>query len=244
MTEVLALVGACGGSGTTRLSVELAAALARAGQSVTVLDAALDTQGLARYAPGRLDPDLSAVLTGEADLGDALVEVWPDLSGTVQLAPVHAPFERMARAKTTAAAEQFETVVGRVDSDVVLLDVPPVGDNVAVAAVTAAEARLIVAPDETRGTDHVPQIRGRLVDVGATADGVVATWVAGETPSQLRDATAAIPAGDPDVTKPSAVTTETPLAVAVSALATERFDCDATIEPEDEGLLARYVPSG
>jgi MinD-like ATPase involved in chromosome partitioning or flagellar assembly len=242
MAEVLAFVGACGGAGTTRLCVELGAALARGGRSVTILDAALTTQGLARYAPGRLAPDLSAVLTDEGDLADARVEVWPALPATAALVPTHAPFERLARAKREEAARRLESVIEQVETDAVIIDVPPLADNPAIAAVTAARSRLVVAPDSPRGSDLLPQIRGRLVDVGSAADGVVATMVDGQTPEHLADATATIPTGDPDVTKPAAVADATPMAVAVSALASECFGWDVTIEPADEGVLERHLP--
>lgn len=50
----IALVGATGGAGTTRLSLELAAALATDGRDVAVLDAAFATQGLSDYVSGTL----------------------------------------------------------------------------------------------------------------------------------------------------------------------------------------------
>jgi MinD-like ATPase involved in chromosome partitioning or flagellar assembly len=93
-----ALVGATGGAGTTRLCVEVAALLAHAGRDVAVFDAAFATQGLARHAPGRIDPDATALLT-DADVGlaDALVDHPADLAGRLALCPASAPFERLAR---------------------------------------------------------------------------------------------------------------------------------------------------
>ncbi|WEL28362.1 Chromosome partitioning ATPase, ParA family [Haloferax volcanii] len=64
----IALVGATGGAGTTRLSLELAAALATDGRDVAVLDAAFATQGLSDYVSGTLDPDATALVTDAADV--------------------------------------------------------------------------------------------------------------------------------------------------------------------------------
>ena len=63
----LALVGATGGAGTTRTAVELAAMGARDGDDVAVVDAAFTTQGLSEYVAGRIDPDLTALLTDDPD---------------------------------------------------------------------------------------------------------------------------------------------------------------------------------
>ncbi|RLM76183.1 ParA family protein [Halorubrum sp. Atlit-26R] len=63
----LALVGATGGAGTTRTAVELAAMGARDGDDVAVVDAAFTTQGLSEYVAGRIDPDLTALLTEDPD---------------------------------------------------------------------------------------------------------------------------------------------------------------------------------
>ncbi|PSQ57111.1 hypothetical protein BRD18_07905 [Halobacteriales archaeon SW_7_71_33] len=50
---VAALVGAAGGAGTTRLTVETGALLARGGERVAVFDAAFDTQGMVDHVEGR-----------------------------------------------------------------------------------------------------------------------------------------------------------------------------------------------
>ena len=63
----LALVGATGGAGTTRTAVELAAIGARDGLDVAVVDAAFTTQGLSEYVSGRIDPDLTTLLTDEPE---------------------------------------------------------------------------------------------------------------------------------------------------------------------------------
>ncbi|QAU13330.1 ParA family protein [Halorubrum sp. BOL3-1] len=134
----LALVGATGGAGTTRTAVELAAMGARDGDDVAVVDAAFTTQGLSEYVAGRIDPDLTALLTDgpDAALSAAAYPVAgtrnaersgsggerrerggiesddgndpPDLPGRVDAVPARAPFERIARAKTAEAARKLE----------------------------------------------------------------------------------------------------------------------------------------
>jgi cellulose biosynthesis protein BcsQ len=204
-----ALVGATGGAGTTRTCLELATALAAAGDDVAVLDAAYDTQGLARHLPGRLDPDATTLVTDGVDrpLAEGLVEYEPELDraaldtdelpepGRIACLPARAPFERLARAKTPEAARALERRIdgATTEFDRVLIDTPPVGANPAVAAVTAAERVALVAPATERGVDATQMIRGRLQDVGTGADAVVAIDRAGEHSMPDADADAVVP---------------------------------------------------
>jgi MinD-like ATPase involved in chromosome partitioning or flagellar assembly len=174
-----ALVGATGGAGTTRLTVELGATLAAAGRSVAVLDAAYATQGLAAYLQGDLDPDVTALVTDEAErpLDAGLVEISLDAPGRLACCPASAPFERLARAKAADAARRFEERIeeAAASHDAVLVDVPPVGANQAVAAVTACDRRAVVAPGTDRGADAVQRTAARLDDLGTSLDVTVAT---------------------------------------------------------------------
>lgn len=237
MGESLALVGVCGGAGTTRLSVEIAATLARAGRSVAVLDAAIGTQGLATHVDGRIDPDLTKVLTDEATLDEALVECWPDLPGEAALCPAHAPFERIARAKGKEAARRLADDVDRVTRrfDHVIVDVPPIASNPAVAAVTAADRRALVAPDSRRGADHLPRIRGRLVDVGTEPDLTVVTR-AGEPPAAAIDADHAVPPLA-EGASPTALDPEAEGAEAIAETTAGLFGATLDLEFPSEGLL-------
>lgn len=239
MTATTAFVGVTGGAGTTRLSVECATGLARAGHSVAVLDAAFGTQGLATAVDGRIDPDLTSVLTGEAAFADALVDAWPELDGRVAVAPAHAPFERVARAKAPDAARQFETCVDHAARrfDHVVVDVPPVADNQSVAAVHAVDQRALVAPDARRGGDLLPRMRGRLVDLGAEADALVTTRVDGESPTHLPEADHAVPTDDGSVVSPASAIENSEFAVAVGDLTADLFDRSIEIEPPSQGLF-------
>lgn len=171
-----AVVGACGGAGATRLTVEMAATLARAGRHVAVVDVATASQGLAGYVPGRIDPDLTAaLLADDPALDDALVPLDLPVDGSVAAAPVRAPFERFARAQTAGAARTLaDLLLDAADRfDHVLVDAPPVATNLAVAATTAADRVTVVAPPGERGADAVQRVRARLADVGAPAPTLV-----------------------------------------------------------------------
>lgn len=245
---VTAFVGVAGGVGTTRLGVEHAATLARGGLDVAVLDAALGTQGLATYVDGRIDPDMAAVLAGEAQLSAAVMDCWPALPGRVAVAPAQAPFERLARAKTERAARRFEECVDRARSrfDHVLVDVPPVASNEAVAAVTAADRRALVAPASRRGRDLVPRQRGRLVDIGVQVDRILVNRAGEADPetTPLPEADHAIPAGDPDAVVPTCLDPDETVAPAVAASAEDCFDADLDLAfPSTSPLGDRLEPA-
>jgi cellulose biosynthesis protein BcsQ len=194
--ETLALVGAVGGAGVTRLCVEFAATLARDGRDVAVFDAAYATQGLAARVEGRIDPDVTALCTDAADepVGAGLYDAHLDAPGRVVYCPAFAPFERVARAKTPEAARRFaEQVEAATDSfEYVLLDVPPVAANQSLAAVDVADRVAVVTPDTDRGADALPRMVARLRDVDSPATVEVANRGDGSTVDR---ATVAVPEG-------------------------------------------------
>lgn len=186
--SIVALAGATGGTGTTRTAVELATTLARDGRSAVVVDASFATQGLSEYVAGRIVPDVTALVTDSTTepLSAATIEFTgartgtdedgvSDLPGTVELLPAHAPFERLARAKTPEAARRFEELLEDAAAafDRVIIDVPPVASNQAIAAVTAADAVVAVAPDGTHGRDALVRLRDRLADLDVRVDAAV-----------------------------------------------------------------------
>jgi cellulose biosynthesis protein BcsQ len=177
--DALAFVGAAGGAGTTRLTLEAATLLAREGREVIALDAAYATQGMARWLGGRLAPDVTALVTdrSEEPLDSALVDLDVGVEGRVRCVPARAPFERIARAKRPEAAERFGERVAEAATlaDAVCLDVPPVAANQSVAAATAADGVALVAPADERGADAIGRMEGVLTDVGVSTDAVVAT---------------------------------------------------------------------
>ena len=209
--ETCAFVGAAGGAGTTRLTLECAALLAGEGRDVAVLDAAYGTQGLADRTPGRVDPDVTELCLGDAPLADGLVDLDVDGAGRLAACPARAPFERLARAKTPGAAEAFADRVAEAARafDHVLVDTPPVAANQAVAAVTGVD-RVAMVCDADRAASAVPRMGDRLADIGAPEPVVVVTrtddhpdadvavptledsWTAAEVSEPARDAVAEV----------------------------------------------------
>lgn len=237
--DALAFVGATGGAGTTRLTLEAATLLARDGRDVAVLDAAYATQGMARWLDGRLDPDVTALVTDEADepLELGLVDLGVDAAGRVRCCPAHAPFERIARAKSTDAAENFEARVAEAAeaADVVCLDVPPVAANQSVAAVNAAERVALVASADDRGADAVGRMEAVLADVGCGVDAVVATR------GDLDVADVGVPATDE--AGPAAAAGEGAFVAGVAEACSALLD--ESVSAERDGLLdglSEFVP--
>lgn len=237
--STLALVGVAGGAGTTRTAVEMAATLGRADRSVAVLDAAFGTQGLATYVSGRITDDMTAVAVDESAFETALYDADYDVPGRVAFCPAHAPFERIARAKAPEAARTVETAISDATArfDHVLVDVPPVAANQAVAALAAADRRALVAPATQRGVDLLPRQRGRLRDIDTPADAVVATRTDAADAVPVDGADHGLPAGDP--VGPSALDPESPLAPAVAAAVSDLFGVDLGLEFEEPGLIDR-----
>lgn len=245
-TTTTALVGAAGGVGTTRTALEVGGTAARGGHDVVVLDAAYGTQGLADRVDGRIDPDVTALVTDRTDdaldagLHDLAVEDAAETdveSGGLAVAPARAPFERLARAKAPPAAE---ALAARIDeaadrADLVLVDTPPVASNQAVAVVTAVDRVVGVTAPTARGADALQRVRGRLQDVGTSLDGTLVVDRGGGESDRL----------DPDAVVPerpappgSAPVAATDLAFAVAlADAVGVVGAQVEIEPESEGLL-------
>lgn len=240
MTQTLSFVGATGGAGTTRLAVETAATLGRTGRDVAILDAAFATQGLADYVSGRIDPDVTTLVTDEnAEIGDAMYTIGVETAGQVAVVPARAPFERLARAKTAGAAERFEKRVAAaaLSHDVVIVDTPPVAANQAVAAVNAADDVVVVTPDSRRGDDGLARLRGRLSDIGTSADAVVATFADGEP--AVTDADARIPISEVSdaAACPVSVDPDDEFAPAVADAAATMLGSDLDLEFEESGRL-------
>jgi MinD-like ATPase involved in chromosome partitioning or flagellar assembly len=241
---VYAVVGGAGGAGATRLSVEFAGALARSGRDAAVVDAAFATQGLAAIVPDRIDPDLTRVLTEDRPLEAATTALSLGLPGSVSVAPARAPFERLARAKTSECArrlaERLSTAADR--HDAVVVDVPPVGANQALAAVTAAETVALVVPDTDRGADAVPRMCDRLADVDSEVDAVVANRGSPDTPT-VQAADAVVPVSEErTLTNAPATGEPTPFSVAVGAAVETVTGLDLALPEPESSSVTDYLP--
>ncbi|QPV61378.1 AAA family ATPase [Halosimplex litoreum] len=241
--EIYAVVGGVGGAGATRLSVEFAATLARAGRDVAVVDAAFSTQGLAAFVPERIEPDVTRVLTDDRPLAAAETRLGLDVPGSVTVAPARTPFERLARAKTSECArrlaERLSAATERYDA--VFVDVPPVGANQSVAAVTAADAVALVVPDAERGSDAVPRLCDRLADVDAAVDTVVANRVDGDPTVEAADAV--VPVGETESLSDAPAAVEpTAFAVAVASTVETLTGADLDLPEPESSSMRDYLP--
>jgi len=236
MTRIVAVVGTAGGVGTTRLTVECGATLARAGNDVAVVDAAFGTQGLRSYVEGEVTADVTALLTEEASLGDVLYDLPVDLPGRLALAPARAPFERLARAQTAGAAQRLERQLAALSlsHDVVLVDTPPIEGNHAVATVNAAEQVALVTPDTPRGRESLALMRARLEDIGETADSILRN----RATDHLSEG---VPIPESDVTTageaPACLTPDERYAPAVAEAVEELLGIDLALEFPSGGRL-------
>lgn len=232
-----ALVGVVGGAGTTRTAVELAGALARAERSVLIFDLDFATQGLSRSVSGRIEPDATAVLVDEDRSAADAALTWPiEGDGRLDVLPAYAPFVDVAAAKTAEAAERVGDRVREATGtyDHVLLDVPPIVANQAIAGVDAADRVAAVFPPSDRGVDALQRTKGRLEDVGTSLDVAVATRT---TPSDApADADVGIPRLPPKPApdRPAALEDGGDAAVALAEAAAEIFDVDIAAESARE----------
>lgn len=226
--DTLAFVGAAGGVGTTRLTLECGTLLADDGRDVAILDAAYGTQGLADQTPGRIDPDMTELCLGDAPLEQGLVDRSPAGPGRLAVCPARAPFERIARAKAPEAAEALEwRIAGAASSfDHVLVDTPPLAANQAVAAASTVE-RVAVVCDGDRAAAAVPRTIDRLSDVGVD-DPVAVVTRTGDHP----DGDATVPEFDADV---PAVEAETDAADAAAGVLQQALG--VAVDREEQGWL-------
>jgi septum site-determining protein MinD len=176
MSETVAFVGAAGGVGTTALTLACGTLLAGEGNDTAILDAAYGTQGLSDHITGRIDPDMTTLCLEDVPLEEGLLDLPIDGAGRLTACPAHAPFGRLARAKTADAAQRFERRIDEATRhfEYVLIDVPPLATNPGVAAATAAETVVVVADDD-RADSTVPRTEDRLADIGADRSLTVVT---------------------------------------------------------------------
>jgi MinD-like ATPase involved in chromosome partitioning or flagellar assembly len=243
--ETLALVGAVGGAGTTRLCVEFAALLARDGRDVAVFDAAYATQGLADHVGGRIDPDVTALCTDAAEkpVEAGLYDAHLDAPGRVAYCPAFAPFERVARAKTPEAASRFAERVAEAGEafDHVLLDVPPVAANQSLGAVDVADRVAVVTPDTARGANALPRMVARLRDVDSPATVEIANRGDG---SEIERAMVTVPEGPTGAAAAPAVLRNGAFTVGVGRAVQDVLDVELSVNLADmrpPGLRERFL---
>lgn len=235
--NVAALVGTAGGVGTSRLTLECGATLARAGWTVACFDAAFATPGLDTYVDGPIDTDLPRLLTGTGQLQAALYEQDLSVPGQLTICPATSPFARTAEAMTARAAERFEEqlAAASLSHDAVLIDTPPIAGNQALAAVNAPARTAIVTTDATRGQDALARTQDVLADVGVTPNLVIAN----RATDGVEAADVEIPAVDlgPAREAPACVPPDTTFAPAVANAVEQLFEVSLDLEFSAGGRL-------
>ena len=245
-TRTLALVGAAGGVGTTRLTLECAATLARAGQDVVVVDTAFATQGAAAYLDQQIGGDATALATGSAAIEETLYGTGTDLPGRLAVCPARAPFDRLARAKTPEAAERLgdHIAAASLGHDAVLVDVPPVAANQALTAVEAVKTVALVTTDTVRGGRALARQRERLADLGEPPDYLLANRAHDgpvDADISVPESGVRAPRACPVCARPEG---ESAFAAAVAGATETLLDSQLDLSIGHPGLLGRLVGTG
>lgn len=164
MTRVVAVANQKGGVGKTTTAVNVAAALARAGSKVLVVD--LDPQGNASTALGAVREDdtlgLYEVLVGEASL-EEIIQECPDVSGlfsapsTVDLAGAEIEIVADER-REYILREALEPVVSQAKFDYVFIDCPPSLGLLTLNALVAAREVLLPIQCEYYALEGLSQL--------------------------------------------------------------------------------------
>lgn len=164
MTRVVAVANQKGGVGKTTTAVNVAAALARTGSQVLVVD--LDPQGNASTALGAVREDdtlgLYEVLVGEASL-EEIVQECPDISGlfsapsTVDLAGAEIEIVADER-REYILREALESVVAQGKFDYVFIDCPPSLGLLTLNALVAAREVLLPIQCEYYALEGLSQL--------------------------------------------------------------------------------------
>jgi chromosome partitioning protein len=170
MTRVLAVTNQKGGVGKTTTSVNLAAAFARAGQRVLLID--LDPQGNATMGSGidkrNLERTVYHVLLGLADVADVRIR---SNSGGYDLLPANrelagAEVELVGLENREGRLRSAVAAVGG-DYDFVLIDCPPSLSLLTINGLVAAQAVLIPMQCEYYALEGLSDLVGTIKRVRA-----------------------------------------------------------------------------
>jgi polysaccharide biosynthesis transport protein len=162
--------------GKTTTVVNLAVALARAGQTVIVVDCDLRRPRVHQFLGVEPEPGFTSVLLGEIPLSGALHRV-PAIDGLRCLSSGPVPLNPSELLSGRRAIELFEAL--KADSDFVLIDSPPVlpvSDATVIA--TRVDATLVVVKDNTTLRKHLTRSLELLHQIDAVVIGTVLNGVA------------------------------------------------------------------
>jgi capsular polysaccharide biosynthesis protein len=166
------------GDGATQTAMNLAVALAQAGDSVVVVSADLHGPGIGATLGVGESPGLVGVAAGRASVQDALrvwSRAWPSLrvlpSGAATGADVLAPEDLSRVLRDLERLARF-----------VIVDAPPLTSADAAALSSVASGVLLVLRHDRTRYDAAADALQRLAWVGAQVEGVVVTMTPGTGP--------------------------------------------------------------
>ncbi len=160
MAFVLSLANQKGGVGKTTLTVNLAAALARRGFRVLVVDT--DPQANATSSLGVLDefaPSLLDVLMGEVEIGEAIVERKGKDGSVLYVLPAP-PSLALSNAPLKDGLMTISGILSalRDDYDFILIDTPPSVGDLMLSAIAASDGVLVPIPPEYLALEGLNQL--------------------------------------------------------------------------------------
>ncbi len=156
MPRIIAITSGKGGVGKTNLSVNLASALARAGQRVVLLDADLGLANANILLDFKPEQTLEDVLDGTCNLPDILIPAMDNL----WVIPGSSGIQRMAHAAPEELAKLSEAFASMDPFDYFLIDTSSgIADNVIKLVLAARETLLVMTPEPTSLTDGYAMLK-------------------------------------------------------------------------------------
>jgi capsular exopolysaccharide synthesis family protein len=160
------------GDGKTITALNLAAAAAKDGRRVLLVDADERLRGLTRYSGGAPSPGLTDLVTGKASLA-ACTRLWPAPNGLkLPMVPAGTSLDDTAGFFRTPAFRTAMLEV-RTGADMVLVDTPPMLAVSDASAIAAQADGIVLIVRKGTPLRHLEEVRNRLEFFGAPLLGYV-----------------------------------------------------------------------